>query len=305
MTSVESDDSNWFTHVIAKVPAERYGYQNHKCGLDIVWKDCTGIVTDQDFKTFVIMKQPSNISVYDLIKKGTVAVFSMSTEYKEPVSYFIMGSLIIFKFGSGAFALYDSNKEGFSLLADGNHVVRLDKHDTTLIFHLQGTTTLTDTKDPATLNPATNTYFQKNSICITDFTSNHVIIKDRVLVCSCHFTDKILILAEIVYPNPISTYQYYDLKRSSAIDVGNFVCWLPNSLSFFEYQTDMKMAMIKRFSKEPCKGIEDRCLVCFEDLVIKFALVPCGHTQFCETCIKKIDTCLLCKVKFTSIMRIY
>ena len=142
-------------------------------------------------------------------------------------------------------------------------------------------------------------------------------ILNESLVCSCRFKDNILIFSESG-----DNYNYYDIARNTAIDVGNFVCWLPDSLSFFEDQavlTNVNIInqpsnntstasniILKSFSKEASDSLEDRCIVCFELFVNKIALVPCGHTQISEKCTLKVDnTCLLCRQKFTSVMKIY
>ena len=59
-------------------------------------------------------------------------------------------------------------------------------------------------------------------------------ILNESLVCSCRFKDNILIFSESG-----DNYNYYDIARNTAIDIGNFFCWLPNSLSFFENQTGL------------------------------------------------------------------
>jgi len=48
------------------------------------------------------------------------------------------------------------------------------------------------------------------------------------------------------------------------------------------------------------------CCICFTEIKVKIALIPCGHTQTCESCIEKINnTCSICKQIVTGKMNIY
>ena len=64
-----NDDSNWFTHVVAKVPSIARTYQGHSCTPRIEWLPITGILADPEFKTFVIMIENTKFAVFDLIRK--------------------------------------------------------------------------------------------------------------------------------------------------------------------------------------------------------------------------------------------
>jgi hypothetical protein len=82
----------------------------------------------------------------------------------------------------------------------------------------------------------------------TDLQNFIKIENDRNLLCSCHIKDNILVL---VNPEKPSDALYHDIKRNTVIDVGNFIGWLTDSLSYMEYSAEMKMLILKRFSKEP------------------------------------------------------
>ena len=265
-------------------------------------------------------RDDKNITVFDFVKKEIVAVFSMEhgklNGHNFPVSYFQHDQLVILRYGS-RYIVYDAQKELFSLLAGGENVAA---------FHQHGAALILNTESPVLVNgkevmshygrPTTSKVY----ICNVSGTSTPRIICDRKICCSCRLDEGILILDRLYvaesekeygsskYRDKVSAMEsegkeYFDTKRNSAIDVGNFVCWLPSSLSFFEYQSSLKMTIMKRFSKEP--DSQERCVVCFEDLLNRFALLPCGHTQFCESCIKKIDNCHLCQSQITSTLRIF
>jgi len=50
------------------------------------------------------------------------------------------------------------------------------------------------------------------------------------------------------------------------------------------------------------------CEVCFVASREGFALVPCGHARFCESCANRfavMDTCPVCRSNITMVMRIF
>jgi len=50
---------------------------------------------------------------------------------------------------------------------------------------------------------------------------------------------------------------------------------------------------------------KDQCSVCFGYAEKNKALVPCGHTQFCDKCIRILTKCPLCDKNINSILNIY
>jgi len=52
---------------------------------------------------------------------------------------------------------------------------------------------------------------------------------------------------------------------------------------------------------------ENECVICFHTTEKIRALVPCGHTQYCDACIKKISEskeCHICKEEVQSVIKI-
>jgi hypothetical protein len=60
----------------------------------------------------------------------------------------------------------------------------------------------------------------------------------------------------------------------------------------------------KRIIKEAVP-IENQCCICFGFTYKKQLLSPCGHTQYCEICIVKINKCALCKKDSNGIIKIF
>jgi len=51
--------------------------------------------------------------------------------------------------------------------------------------------------------------------------------------------------------------------------------------------------------------IEHQCCICFGYTHKQQVCVPCGHTQYCTNCIKRIDKCALCNTHITDIIKVY
>lgn len=49
----------------------------------------------------------------------------------------------------------------------------------------------------------------------------------------------------------------------------------------------------------------NECMICFEEITRKVALVPCGHSQYCEYCVKLIEKCAECRSNIRERIRIY
>lgn len=47
--------------------------------------------------------------------------------------------------------------------------------------------------------------------------------------------------------------------------------------------------------KEQDQEIANSCAVCFGDISIPVAIVPCGHRDICHLCLEQIDICHLCR----------
>lgn len=53
------------------------------------------------------------------------------------------------------------------------------------------------------------------------------------------------------------------------------------------------------------KNKENICCICKIDIMKRIALVPCGHTSYCDMCAHKIKKCSLCKQYIYDIINIY
>ena len=50
---------------------------------------------------------------------------------------------------------------------------------------------------------------------------------------------------------------------------------------------------------------KNECCVCFEEIIEKYAIINCGHTNVCRDCINSLTWCPNCCYPFTQFMKIY
>jgi len=95
-----------------------------------------------------------------------------------------------------------------------------------------------------------------------------------------------------------------------------FFKWKPGTLHgrLFEKIVETKGTVKKRKVPQPAQIAEDQvdrkksegeCVICFEELEQRIALLPCGHATFCKTCAKKLNICPICKSNIVSQSKIY
>jgi len=47
------------------------------------------------------------------------------------------------------------------------------------------------------------------------------------------------------------------------------------------------------------------CAVCFENIDVKYVIVPCGHTSTCLGCLANLKTCPICKTDVEKYVKVY
>src|SRR5947207_1384088 len=111
-----------------------------------------------------------------------------------------------------------------------------------------------------------------NSIKFTYILDEKLNIYNKIdtfdLNCACN--DNILIVNK----------KYYDFKNKIEIyDAENFIFWLDNKA--IEYFNKEKKLIFKKFIEIIIKNnIQCECLICFNNIMNRVALIPCGHAQF-------------------------
>ena len=53
------------------------------------------------------------------------------------------------------------------------------------------------------------------------------------------------------------------------------------------------------------KGLDKECVVCSDQVIEIFCMVPCGHTSCCGRCLRKVKDCPMCRVRITHRVKIF
>ena len=49
----------------------------------------------------------------------------------------------------------------------------------------------------------------------------------------------------------------------------------------------------------------NECCICLDDLIERRVIYPCGHSQYCPDCVKRIKRCSLCKGDIKDVIKIF
>ena len=111
-------------------------------------------------------------------------------------------------------------------------------------------------------------------------------------------------------------YDYQSNKEIFRTDgiIQNINDYFPDKYSNYDnlFQNE-NIIVVKKKDKQEIYKLKDlndlpddkKCVVCFDLTERKHALVPCGHTQFCKSCIEKFKDCPVCRESVSSFIKIY
>lgn len=134
----------------------------------------------------------------------------------------------------------------------------------------------------------------------------------------CIIEDKFIILREL---NHYTIYNFIDNKEIDRIYINRVKKY--NSGNGTEYYIDGKkieainnkyisvqdsnnnITKIYKFVDSDDIPEGEQCIICFNRTMKDKALIPCGHTQYCNKCIIDIKTCSLCRKEVEKIIKIY
>lgn len=77
------------------------------------------------------------------------------------------------------------------------------------------------------------------------------------------------------------------------------------SIGFGCIKNKLITATSKTQNTEQIDRYNRKCCICLENIKQNIVLIPCGHTLFCEVCVKKIRICSICKVPIKTTQKIY
>lgn len=108
--------------------------------------------------------------------------------------------------------------------------------------------------------------------------------------------------------NTSIVYDFINHKELYRFEKENYSGIIDNILVTEEYKnncSDQRALKIYKLLTDDDIPDEEKCVICFNRTKKNQALVPCGHTQYCEDCINKIKKCSLCKTPIDKIIKIF
>lgn len=142
--------------------------------------------------------------------------------------------------------------------------------------------------------------FHIKTFKLVDFFNNFIIREQnfeellKYNICFLFGLNSILIYntlsQSIIETININNIKDYDQYKNPEISVSDGLI----SCNYFSY------IITKDIIKE-----EDQCCVCFKYTNKEYALIPCGHTQYCNTCINNIIDCAICRTPKTMFIKIF
>lgn len=290
-----------------------YGYNNNVYNLSqvskcyklsdkiqsVVWNEFKGDNTFDlpEFKDQILFKTDTELKLYDKIRSGyTISVPIVDKNLK----YTILNN-----------KLY--------IMQNNNHIMTLDKKidirfdDATIIWMeiIGNYIILSSFKETTYLVGSSKQ--QKNQPITYILSASNFSVIDKLDDYTLYDLTHNDIMVLVGFQNNKYKCYYYHIKQKRFLDNGNFIKWLNND-EILEFtptnEVDISNAaqsgdiIIKSFSFDGKKDVNE-CCICMEKIKKKIALIPCGHTQICDKCIKSITKCAICNQQYTNTLNIY
>jgi hypothetical protein len=110
-------------------------------------------------------------------------------------------------------------------------------------------------------------------------------------------------LIKVDISTPRSSF-VYDLMEQTKICEGKAISEVTSTTDFLNVydHNDVQRLVMLRKDDVP---LDEQCSICFKRTKKNKVLVPCGHRQYCKTCITTIKKCALCRKDITQVIDIY
>jgi len=157
------------------------------------------------------------------------------------------------------------------------------------------------------------TGYQPNNCCnivIFDFNSLEIIMEYTDKAYYDTLSSYIPGIVLIYNQSELVIYDYLNNRELDTI-VSRYS---PARAIHIEFKVNTRYFIIKdgatttfyKFIDEETLPSDEKCVICFSKTDRKSALVPCGHTQLCATCVKKkLETCPLCREPIEKVIKLY
>jgi hypothetical protein len=193
----------------------------------------------------------------------------------------------------------------YRLINDENKILQAEKLNTYTINDINNQLNLINDRLFSTTDVSTNVYNALNGYLIDTLPAytflygnaekKFIILASKThLIIYCTKNDK-----KTMIDRQINGMLYFMIPRVELIDNNFLKITMSNELC------DNQVVMLYKIIEDSGIDEKDQCNICNGFTEKKRALVPCGHTQFCETCIGTVSMCPLCSENVTSVIVIH
>jgi len=157
-------------------------------------------------------------------------------------------------------------------------------------------------------------FFDSNDITIKDSFGSYIPGVVRVVndIKNAVFKQRYILLHTNDPGGKTLSWMLYDFVNMNCIKNWNFTSTNINSTTNIDSSTpDMivfrNIEGIEIYNFESNNDIpeDEACNICMERITEKYAIIPCGHTQTCHSCLDQLTNCPMCRGDKTSILKIY
>lgn len=129
------------------------------------------------------------------------------------------------------------------------------------------------------------------------------------IILYCTLTDRknvidkqinnILYCGKIIYPASQDAREYRENSQVDLFGDDHII------ITMYDEDKTHTATILYKLIEDTNVDEKDQCCVCFHFTDKNKALIPCGHTQFCDKCIGILKKCPLCDKDISSILTIY
>lgn len=97
-----------------------------------------------------------------------------------------------------------------------------------------------------------------------------------------------------------NTYTMYNTKTKEHIVINGYPISMENNLLYVK-------TPLNGIELQTPKSINMECIICYEEIMERYAIVPCGHTNICKKCLDEnnINTCPTCNDVIIKQIKLY
>lgn len=271
-------------HTLHTIPVINYSSSTHICNKSMPYITLASGINqyNHDFlKGLLFIKDNNELTIFSTLNNGIIGKYNMDNEF----TLFVHNNIMYHKTAKYIRSIYPEMK----IIIENTSPIDICYYANKYFL--------------VNYNPTSSSYklviYDNNFNLYYSFVTSNT---EYYLKCLCN--EKIMVIRQG------AICHYFDIENRVIIDCGNFNQWLKLNDKMVLVEHNTGNLMIKRICDYREKITDNDCIICFNEIKNKVALIPCGHTKFCEKCINDIKDvkdkqCPICRVKYTSILKIF